>query len=77
MENVVRKADVVIVGSGAVGSSAAFFLKKAGLDVIVLEKNTVGSGCSVANGGENKMDFRGVPELSVGMYGVKEIWPIL
>lgn len=77
MENTVIKSDVVIVGSGAVGSSAAFFLKKAGLDVVVLEKNTVGSGCSVANGGENKMDFRGVPELSVGMYGVTEIWPIL
>lgn len=77
MGNIVRKADVIIVGSGSVGNSAAYFLAKAGKHVIVLEKETVGSGCSVRNGGLNKMNFRGVPELSVGMYGVKEIWPLL
>ncbi|MCL6472285.1 MAG: geranylgeranyl reductase family protein [Firmicutes bacterium] len=34
-----EKADVVIVGAGPAGSSAAYFLAKQGVDVILLEKN--------------------------------------
>lgn len=73
----VRKSDVIIIGSGAVGNAAAYFLSLAGLSVTVLEKDTVGNGSSVRNGGQNKMNTRGEPELSLGMYGVTEIWPRL
>ena len=73
----VKKSDVIIVGSGAVGNATAYFLSKAGLKVTVLEKDTVANGSSVRNGGLNKMNFRGIPELSIGMYGVNEIWPML
>ena len=66
----VKKSDVIIVGSGAVGNATAYFLSKAGLKVTVLEKDTVANGSSVRNGGLNKMNFRGLPELSIGMYGV-------
>ena len=73
----VRKSDVIIIGSGSVGNAAAYFLALEGLSVTVLEKDTVGSGASVRNGGQNKMNTRGEPELSLGMYGVQEIWPRL
>ncbi|MDD4369995.1 MAG: FAD-binding oxidoreductase [Anaerostipes sp.] len=73
----VRKSDVLVVGSGSVGNAAAYFLAKAGLSVNVLEKETVGNGSSTRNGGLNKMNFRGVPELSIAMYGVEDIWPML
>jgi len=76
-EVLIRKSDVIIIGSGAVGNATAYFLAKEGLDVTVLEKDTVGCGSSVRNGGQNKMNTRGEPELSLGMYGVTEIWPRL
>ncbi len=37
-------ADVVIIGAGITGLTAAYLLKQAGLSVVVLEKETVGSG---------------------------------
>lgn len=77
MNNEVIKSDVIIVGSGSVGNAAAYFLARKGLSVTVLEKETVGNGSSTRNGGLNKMNFRGVPELSVAMYGVTDIWPRL
>lgn len=38
------KVDVVIVGGGISGLTAAYLIKRSGLSVAVLEKNTIGSG---------------------------------
>jgi glycine/D-amino acid oxidase-like deaminating enzyme len=38
------ETDVVIVGAGIAGLTCAYVLKRAGYDIVVLEKNTVGSG---------------------------------
>jgi sarcosine oxidase subunit beta len=45
-------ADVVIVGGGVIGTSAAFHLAEAGVDVVLLERAQLGSGstCRAAGG---------------------------
>jgi geranylgeranyl reductase family protein len=40
MEQVSKDADVIVVGAGPAGSSAAYWLASAGLDVLLLEKTT-------------------------------------
>ena len=44
-------ADVVIVGAGYTGLSAALTLSKAGKSVIVLDSEVIGYGASTRNGG--------------------------
>lgn len=43
---------LAVVGAGIVGLCTAYYLREAGLDVIVLERDRVGSGASRGNGGE-------------------------
>lgn len=47
-----RKADVVIIGGGYTGLSAATHLAKAGVNVVLLEKHRFGDGASGRNGGQ-------------------------
>ncbi len=46
------RADLVVVGGGCTGLSAALFAAKAGLSVILLEGGAVGWGASGRNGGQ-------------------------
>ena len=45
------KADVVIIGGGVIGVACAYYLRKAGLEVCLLDKGKVGAGASHANCG--------------------------
>jgi gamma-glutamylputrescine oxidase len=47
-----RRADVVIVGGGFTGLSAAAHLAKAGVDVTLIDANRFGDGASGRNGGQ-------------------------
>ncbi|MGN6464960.1 MAG: NAD(P)/FAD-dependent oxidoreductase [Rhizobiaceae bacterium] len=47
-----RRADVLVVGGGYTGLSAAAHLAKAGIDVTLLEAHRVGDGASGRNGGQ-------------------------
>ena len=47
----VDSADVVVIGAGVSGLSSAYFLARAGKDVIVVEKGTVGGEASGRSGG--------------------------
>ena len=46
-----EKADVAIIGAGYTGLSAAYTLAKQGVNVLVLEAETIGWGASSRNGG--------------------------
>ncbi|MBO5469974.1 MAG: FAD-binding oxidoreductase [Lachnospiraceae bacterium] len=75
MSGFVDQADVIIVGSGCIGNSTAFYLAKEGLKVIVLERGQLSDFASVRNGAMNKLTRRGIGELSLGAYGAREVWP--
>ncbi len=46
-----RRADVLVLGGGIVGTSAALHLRKLGLSVILLERDRVGQRASGVNFG--------------------------
>jgi len=64
-----READIVIVGTGLTGASAAYHISKAaekrGLKVVVLDAADPGTGASGRNGG----NFELIPENFYGSYG--------
>uniref|UniRef100_UPI003FA5D4E2 FAD-dependent oxidoreductase n=1 Tax=Bosea sp. (in: a-proteobacteria) TaxID=1871050 RepID=UPI003FA5D4E2 len=46
-----KGATVIVVGGGVTGLSTAWWLARAGVDVMVIEKGIVGWGASGRNGG--------------------------
>ena len=46
-----RSADVIVVGGGIIGTSAAAFLAEAGLQVVLVERTAVAAGASGRNSG--------------------------
>ena len=71
-------ADVIIIGSGATGNSAAYYLSKRGASVIVLEATEIiGNGGSSKNGGGVRQSARDPRELPLAMYAVQNMWPTL
>src|SRR5258706_3639954 len=46
-----RSADVLIVGGGIIGCAIAYFLRKQGVEVIVLERGDIGTQASSAAAG--------------------------
>jgi glycine oxidase len=65
-----EKADVVVVGAGVVGASIAYLLSAQGLDVVILEKESIGRGATGHGHGIISLvgkDFRPGAHLKLGV----------
>lgn len=64
-----RQTDVVIVGGGYTGLSAARRLAQLGVSVVVLEQHTIGWGASSRNGGMLTTGLKAGPQTLMNHYG--------
>lgn len=60
-------ADVAIIGGGIVGASAALFLRRAGLSVVLLERGLCGAAASGVNYGGVRTQGRAVAQLPLSL----------
>ncbi len=71
------RADVVIIGGGYTGLSAALHLAEAGLDVMLLEAHRVGFGASGRNGGQigsgQRLEVEDLEKLA-GAQTARRLW---
>lgn len=67
------KADVIIVGGGLMGSATAFFLRRRGLSVILLERDLVGQAATVASFGNIRRQGRFLPQLPLANLS-RDLW---
>jgi glycine/D-amino acid oxidase-like deaminating enzyme len=71
------RADVVVIGSGYTGLVAAITAARAGLQVVVLDAEDAGYGCSTRNGGQISTSIKpGYAELT-RRHGVEQAQAIL
>jgi sarcosine oxidase, subunit beta len=66
-------ADVVIVGGGLVGAATAFFLRKRGLSVVLMERGLVGQQASGVNFGHVRRQGRFLQQLPLA-HRSRDIW---
>ncbi len=71
-EKVPASADVVIIGGGIVGATAAYFLAKRGLSVALLEKGHVGGEQSSRNWGWCRQHNRDARELPLSGIALRQ-----
>jgi sarcosine oxidase, subunit beta len=67
------RADVIIVGGGIMGASSAFFLRKRGVSVILLERGLIGQQASGVNFGNVRRQGRYIDQLPLANRS-REIW---
>ena len=65
--------DVVIVGGGIVGSSAALYLRRFGLSVVLLERGLCGAAASGVNYGGVRAQGRSLSQLPLALRA-RQIW---
>ena len=68
--------EVVVIGGGIVGCSTAYYLSKAGVDVVVIEKSWLGSGASCANQGVVGPYMAPPPIFELMLKSLKMYWEL-
>ena len=71
-----QSADVVVIGAGVSGLTSAYYLAKAGKDVVVIEKGFVGGEASGRNGGMISERVDEPPMIPMAVESLN-IWPTL
>lgn len=69
-----RSADVVVIGGGIVGAASAYYLARAGLGVVLVEKDKVASQQSGRNWGFVRTQYRDPAELPLAVEALA-LWP--
>lgn len=59
-------ADVVVIGGGVMGASAAFHLAEAGVDVVLVERSDLASGSTVKAAGGVRANFSDELNIALG-----------
>jgi len=73
MGKMAKETEVVVVGGGIIGSATAYYLARAGKDVVLMEKNELASGSSGANAGLTSTTWCPPgPLLQMSMASLKE-----
>jgi len=70
-DDIPKKADIVIVGAGYTGLSAALTLSQAGRSVVVLDAEAIGFGASTRNGGMLGSGHKISTDQATRQYGLK------
>ncbi len=66
---------VIVVGGGVAGLCAAYYLRRSGAEVTIVESNRIGSGASFANGGWLCPAQAGpLPEPGLTLYGMRALF---
>src|SRR5215203_3697138 len=65
------RADVVIVGGGVVGASAAFHLAEAGAEVVLLERDQLASGSTSKAAGGLRAQFSDALNIEIAKRSLK------
>lgn len=73
MTKIIDEAEVVVVGGGIMGCSTAYYLEKRGVQVTLVERNTICSGATARTGGAVRQQWRGPNELVPALESVK-LW---
>src|SRR5881227_3308730 len=64
-------ADVVIVGGGVIGTSAAFHLAEAGVDVVLVERGQLAGGSTSKAAGGVRAQFSDPLNITLGARGLE------
>jgi sarcosine oxidase, subunit beta len=71
MTEVPGRAEVVVVGGGAIGTSVAFHLAEEGVDVCLLEREALSSGSTSRAAGGVRTQFSDPLNIAIGLRGVE------
>ncbi len=65
------RSDVVVVGGGAIGTSIAFHLAEAGVDVTLLERDALSAGSTSRAAGGIRAQFSDPLNIAIGMRSIE------